>query len=405
MRLAIVTSHPVQYEATWFRALAAEADLDLDVLFCARAAKREQPAAGFGVDFEPDGRLLDGYAHRFLENRSPSPSASTLAGTNTPELFHLLGAYDAVLVNGWHYWSAWQAIRTCWRRRVPVLVRSDSHLHSRRSPLTRVLKALPHRLFIQRFDACLPVGVWSRDYFLHYGADPHRIFTVPYAVDPSLGVRGMTLRADRATIRARWGLDTTQHVCLFVGAFVAGKRPLDFVAAVARAHAHDRRVAGLMVGDGPIRAECARTAAALGAPIRFTGFLDQGEVASAYAAADVLALPSEAETWALRVDEAMSCGIPCLVSEGVGCGPDLVRCASAGRVFPTGDVKALSQIMVELAANPATVAAMGDRARVRVQGELGRAVGGVKAALAAAVRRAAHQASAPRRSHEVVGHG
>ena len=40
-----------------------------------------------------------------------------------------------------------------------------------------------YRSFIPRLDSCLPVGQWSRDYFLHYGADPRRVFVVPHSVD------------------------------------------------------------------------------------------------------------------------------------------------------------------------------------------------------------------------------
>ena len=49
-RLAIVASHPVQYNAPWFRALAAE--VDLQVLFAHRVAPADQVRAGFGVGFD-----------------------------------------------------------------------------------------------------------------------------------------------------------------------------------------------------------------------------------------------------------------------------------------------------------------------------------------------------------------
>ena len=49
--------------------------------------------------------------------------------------------YDAVLVNGWNYKSAWQAIWAAWRSGVKVLVRGDSHLHAPRSLPVRLTKA------------------------------------------------------------------------------------------------------------------------------------------------------------------------------------------------------------------------------------------------------------------------
>src|SRR5206468_2285855 len=100
-------------------------------------------------------------------------------------------------------------------------------------------------------------------------------------------------------------------------------------------HARDARVVGLMVGDGPLRDQCESLVEDTDVPIRFTGFLNQSEIVQAYLAADALVLPSDGEeTWGLVVNEAMSCGRPCIVSDCVGCGPDLVAPGTTGFVFP-----------------------------------------------------------------------
>src|SRR5439155_25714157 len=98
-------------------------------------------------------------------------------------------------------------------------------------------------------------------------------------------------------------------------------------------------------------------------PIRFAGVLSQSEIARASLAADAPVLPSDGEeTWGLVVNEAMRCGRPCLVSDRVGCGPDLVVTGKTGFVFPLGDVEALIAQMVECAARPELLIAMGENA-------------------------------------------
>ncbi len=181
-RIAIVASHPVQYHAHWYRELAQLADLEVEVLYCHRATPEDQRESGFGVSFEWDVPLLGGYRHRFLTNVSRSPGVSEFSGTDVPELRGIIihERFDAVVVSGWHTKSYWQAIRACWASGTPVMVRSDSHLHEDRPALKRILKWLPYRYFIRRFDACLAAGIWSRDYFLHYGARPERVFIVPH---------------------------------------------------------------------------------------------------------------------------------------------------------------------------------------------------------------------------------
>ena len=60
MRLAVLTSHPVQYHAPLFRELAKS--VDLHVLFAHRASPDEQARAGFGTPFEGDLDLTAGDA-------------------------------------------------------------------------------------------------------------------------------------------------------------------------------------------------------------------------------------------------------------------------------------------------------------------------------------------------------
>ncbi len=368
--LAIVSTHPIQYHAPWFRGLAAHPDLKIHVYYCHKATPEEQARAGFGVAFDWDVPLLEGYPLTFLRNVANPAGPGRFVGFDTPEIKDIIrrGEYDAVLINGWHYKSAWQAIWTCWRSKVKVMVRSDSHLRTPRSLPVRLAKWLAYRRFIPRFDACLAVGQWSREYFLHYGAFPERIFLVPHAVDiDAIGGAADRLRPTRSGLRQGWGLDPGRITVAFVGKFTETKRPLDFVRAVSKAAKQKPAVQGLMVGDGPLRKVCEDFANTRRVPIVFTGFLNQSQITGAYVAADALVLPSAGETWGLVVNEAMACGCPCMVSDRVGCGPDLIEEASTGAIFPVGDVDALAALMTGLVRDPCHIAFMSREARRRIQ--------------------------------------
>lgn len=361
-RLAVLATHPIQYHIPWFRALAALPELELQVWFCHRAAAAEQGAAGFGVNFDWDVPLLEGYNYRFLRNVARRPSIHRFGGLDTPEVGDLIraGRFDAVLVNGWHFRSAWQAIRACWKAQTPVMVRGDSHLHTPRHPLKNIMKRVLYGQFIPRFDACLAVGRWSREYYLHHGARPECIFSVPHTVDERIFRHGSAMRNEkRSLLRKKWMLPDQGTVFLFVGKFIPVKRPLDFARAVALAASHGAPISGLMVGDGPLRQLCEEYVESNRAPVRFTGFLNQSEIANAYLAADVLVLPSEGESWGMVVNEAMACGCPCVVSDRVGSGPDMVVQDQTGTVFPRGDVETLAGLMVRYASAPEKLSSMG----------------------------------------------
>ena len=103
-------------------------------------------------------------------------------------------------------------------------------------------------------------------------------------------------------------------------------------------------------------------------PVSIDGFLNQTEMPNAYAAADCLVLPSDfGETWGLVVNEAMVCGLPAIVSDRVGCGPDLVQDGVTGAIFPFGDVNELARRMIEMAADREKRESMGEQAVIRVR--------------------------------------
>lgn len=368
-RLAVITTHPIQYHAPWFRALAAHPEIDLQVLYCHHASRQEQAAAGFGVEFDWDVSLLGGYPYRFLQNVARVPGVAGYRGLDTPEIKDIIGRerFDAVMINGWHYKSAWQALRACWKTMTPVMMRSDSHLRTGRPLIKRVAKWPFYSWFISRLDACLPVGKWSSEYFLHYGAAPERVFIVPHAVDTDYFYsESQRLAPQREALRAHWGLNSSAVVFLFAGKFIEKKRPLDFVHAIGQARLKGARVEGLTVGDGPLRKQCEDVARRKSIPVKFAGFLNQSQIARAYVAADALVLPSDGgETWGLVVNEAMACGLPCLVSDQVGCGPDMIVPNVTGAIFPFADIAKLSALLASFAVDPRQLSKMAENARTK----------------------------------------
>ena len=366
-RLGVLTTHPIQYHAPWFRALAEHPEVELQVLYCHNASSLEQAQAGFGVEFDWDVSLLDGYPYRFLKNTAKNPTINSFAGLDTPEIKSVIDreSFDAVLINGWHYKSAWQGMYACWSTRTPVMVRSDSHLRTPRSNAKQLAKWPLYRWFIPKLDACLAVGRWSRDYFLRYGADPKKIFVVPHVIDDVYFTKELErLRPQRAEIRNNWTLASNDTVFLFAGKFVEKKRPMDFLQGIKRVSEQGVKVAGLMVGDGPLRAECEEFVSSSQLPVHFTGFLNQSEIVKAYVAADALVLPSDGgETWGLVVNEAMACGLPCFVSDQVGCGPDMIAENGAGGIFRLGDTEAMARLLGDFALNESARITLSTKAR------------------------------------------
>jgi glycosyltransferase involved in cell wall biosynthesis len=113
--------------------------------------------------------------------------------------------------------------------------------------------------------------------------------------------------------------------------------------------------------------DCERLAAATNAPVIFAGFINQREMPRVYAAADVIVVPSAHETWGLTVNEAMACGLPAIVTTGVGCSDDLVIPGQTGERFAVDDHEALVTRVLSLSRNPAYRHALGAGALQLIQ--------------------------------------
>ena len=235
---------------------------------------------------------------------------------------------------------------------------------------------------------------------LHYGARPERIFNAPHFVDNEwFAARAVEARSQPSHLpssifhlRNTWGADEATLVVLFVGKFQPIKRPQDILRALAILQAQranrdtaagapvsdpavvehppktrrigDRRstmnssgghsdpacadTIAVFVGSGELEPELRALAAREKLRVNFAGFKNQSELPRCYAAADVLVLPSESETWGLVVNEGMACGLPAIVSEAVGCAPDLIEEGCTGFQFPVGDAAQLARRLAQL---------------------------------------------------------
>lgn len=346
-KIGLLATHPIQYYAPWYSALAKE--VDLKVFYCHRQTKYDQANAGFGVAFDWDIDLFADYEYLFLQTRAKKPDISSFFSYDTPEIRFIIEReqFDAFILHGWANKSYWQAMIACWRNRTPVLIRGDSQLITFRSPFWRMIKYPLYRLFISNFSGYLCVGKRARSYYLHYGAKPERMFFSPHAVDNDFfSKQANILRGFRQQLRHSWKIPDNVTVFLFVGKFIKKKNPEDFIKAIGISAESQSSIWGLMVGDGPLRESLKAMVKANNLPIRFAGFLNQTEITRAYAASDVLVLPSSGEeTWGLVVNEAMACGLPVIVSDEVGCAPDLVIPSQTGEIYKCGSVNELSTII------------------------------------------------------------
>lgn len=372
VKLGILTTHPIQYQATWFRLLAARPEIDLTVFF-AMLPDEKQQGDGFGVAFKWDIPLLEGYRYRLLENISPFPSVTTFRGCDTPGIAPLVRdeGFDAFIVNGWVARSCMQLLTACRRYRIPCIVRGESNSLRPRAWWKKLL----HRRLLARYSAFLSIGIANREFYRQNGVGSEKIFFAPYCVENDRFEHAVeTLRPQRDELRRSWGIPQKAATFLFCGKFIDKKRPMDILKALRLLVNQQSLLAGraihlLMVGSGELLNRCKAFAVTFDLPVTFVGFLNQSDIPKAYVAVDCQILPSDnGETWGLVVNEGMACALPAIVSDQVGCHLDLITPGETGEVFPLGDIETLAEKMRLICVDTALRYCMGQGAQERVAG-------------------------------------
>ena len=361
-KLAVLGSHPIQYQAPLFRVLAQKPAIDLHVFFCRRIGWERYQDPGFGVTFSWDIPLLEGYKHTFLRNISPYANSSRFFGAVNPGIVAamLRGKYDAIWINGWALatnWIAWAGVSAL---HVPILLRSETNGLAEPRGLRRGVKRMVLQTFFSRVAGFLAIGTNNENYYKSYGVPQERIFLTPYSVDNAFFMeRARGLAGQKRGLREKEGIPPDLPIILFCGKFQEKKRPLDLLKAFSLLNGQPP-AALVFVGDGILRPAMERFVAQHSLPhVFFLGFKNQQDLPACYAMSDLLVLPSSGEPWGLVVNEAMCFGLPVIASDRVGAAADLVNPGVNGFTFRLGDIESLAGLLRSLLLDGETRKKMG----------------------------------------------
>ncbi len=370
-RLLVVAPHVVQYSSPLFREIAQLSRLDILVAYCSMQGAESGVDPGFGVKIFWDTSLLEGYPWRNIPNRALRPGLGHFFGLFNPGIWTLIrdGHFDAVLICGYYFASAWIAVFAAKYYGCPIIFVSDSH--SLRSWRTQSIWMLRMKKTVLRRIFSLASGVvvsssGGVEYLKSLGFPGERVVLAPTAVDNGWWTE-QAAKVDRDRVRSEWKIPAEGVVTLFCAKLQPWKGPMDLLEAFARAEVPNSYL--VFAGDGPERShlECRASELGLANRVRFLGFLNQSQLPSAYCAADLFVLPSLFEPFGLVVNEAMLCGLPVAVSDRVGAKFDLVRPDENGYVFPAGDVQALAAILRRILPDQEKRLRMGSAARRRME--------------------------------------
>lgn len=383
LRIAYLLSHPIQYQSPLLRDLAAQHELDLTVLYTSDFSLRSYHDQGFGVPVEWDVPLLGGYRHEVLPRLLDGTTVSFARPLNYG-IFNRLrrGRFDVLWIHGYATLNSWVAMAAAKVLGIPVLMRTDSTLIDHpRGRMRLAVKVIFFRVLRHFLYGVLSVGQRNTEYWRHNLGEDVPVFEIPYAVDNTFfAERCEAASTTREELRRELGLEPGRAVILFASKLLERKRCIDLVEAYVQLAGRwsSKKTARplpylLIVGDGEERTALEIRLRELEirlrglAGIHMLGFRNQSELPRFYDLCNVFVLPSIHEPWGLVVNEVMNAGRAVIVSDEVGCQPDLVADGDNGCVFPAKNVAALTDALERVLSDDAMCRRMGERGRERIE--------------------------------------
>jgi glycosyltransferase involved in cell wall biosynthesis len=341
---------PFPYHADLYRALAMEPQLEFSALFCSNEGIRPRDG-GFGNAITWDSDLVGGYSHTFLPRANKNHFEGKFFSLRDWDVIRVIRREkpEVLWIHNYNYLTLVLAALTQRLSGGAVAFRGDFTLLVDRPLWKRAIKSASLPLLFNGSYG-LHSGSEAKHWMRKYGIPDARLVFVPMSIDNSaFQRRAKELRPNRDAFKRDFGLPEGYPTILFVGRLVEMKQPLLLLDAFARVRA--KCVCSLLVvGSGPLEQAMRQQVDDLGVPdVHFAGFLNQSRISEAYTAADVLALPSDAnESWGLVVNEAMNHELPVVVSTEVACGPDLVHPGETGYIVSTKGPDDLAQKLLSL---------------------------------------------------------
>lgn len=342
-KLAIITTHPIQYYAPLFKLLSSDGRFEIKVFYTWGKESLTKHDPGFKKVIEWDIPVLEGYKYVFLNNTAKSPGSHNSKGIVNPDAISSLTEYtpNCILVIGWNYDSHQKIIRH-FCKKIPVWFRGDSTLLDEKNNIKGIIKFLFLKWLYSSVEKAFYVGVNNKAYFKKYGFRDYELIFSPHSIDNE---RFSLDSSDAATqIRKNLGLKDSDLLILFAGKFESKKNPLLLLRAFIELNYENTHL--LFVGNGYLEDDLKQHSELLANEhrkggeimrprVHFMDFQNQKQMPAIYQSCDLFCLPSSGpgETWGLAVNEAMAAGKAILISDKVGCGTDLVKTGLNGDIF------------------------------------------------------------------------
>ena len=336
-KLAIITTHPIQYQVPLFKNLN-KIGVNFKVFFASKhghSLNKIDPEFLQKIQWDISSNILKGYKNKFSKIQKYNINDFRLNYHKIEHEFKQQN-FDYILILGWNNLHYLRAIYFAIKNNINIILRVETNLESTKNFFKKYIKRIILKFFFKKISYFLSIGKLNKKFYLYHGVKNKKIFPAPYFVDNKF-----FLFKDEKKILKKKLYFANKKIVLFVGKLIKRKNPFEFLE-LSRLYKKNLDIHFIMIGDGFLKNECSDFVKSNNLQnVSIIGFVNQKELREYYNISHLMILPSLYETWGLTVNEAFASNIPVICTDNCGCSSDLIENGKTGFTYKSGDLESL----------------------------------------------------------------
>jgi glycosyltransferase involved in cell wall biosynthesis len=341
-KIIFVSSHPIQYQVPIFKRLAK---------------KNKNFFVIFGSSIHKSTKMFD---REFKKNITWGKNLQTgfkFISFNKKDnfIYNIYNIYKflkknnikILIISGWNNFFYKSIIVISKILNIKIVIRCENNLHDDKN-FKKYFKIFVYFIFFKIFYKFISIGKKNKNMYIRCGINKKKIYDAPYCVDDQFFSKKNIVKSKFLKIKKKYK-EHNRKIFLFVGKIIDRKGYKELIQLsnlIKNNPTLYQNSTFLIVGTGNKLEEFKNLIKNKKINnFKFLGFKNQKELVYYYKLSDYLILPSLYETWGLVVNEAMSVGTPCIISNNCGCENDLVISGKNGYIYKSGNTEDLFKIV------------------------------------------------------------
>ena len=337
-KIAIFTTHPIQYQVPLFKKLKNKGIIPHVYFASKHGYKSKNQDSDFKKVFNWNINLLGGYKF-FFSNNQKIKINSWFLDFNNLKNYLKKNKYDVVLIFGWSNIFYLKAFYLSYKYKLPIILRVETNNEAKISIIKKIIKNKILYLLFKYVNYFLYIGKLNKAFYVGLKVETKKLFSAPYFVDNRF-FSNQKLKSKKKTF-----------TCLFVGKLIKRKNPQVFLN-LALLMKNYKNIKFQIVGDGDLKQYCKNFVKEYRLNnLHIRGFKNQTELKKYYKNADVLILPSKYETWGLVINEAMASSTAVITNKKCGASYDLIKNNKTGLIYDDENIYDLKNKVLKILLN------------------------------------------------------